>query len=324
MQFWSRTGRSAEKYTGFTDSTMRTELIQASELLRCNTPESVEKAIDLLQNTVYSFSMKVCGHREDAEDIMQDVLFRSLGHLNRFPEPGALAAWLYTVTKNRCRRVRRPRVHSARTLSLDELMPDEADIQRLQNRSESPEHKVLDAEQHDLLHQAVLGLPAALRIVLVLHDMEELSTGQIAQILSLKPGTVAVRLHRARLTLRKEMSRILSGESPANVPAPQSSSRRALKRAQRSEQCRKLFAGLSEYLDGRTNPSTCEHIEEHMKQCPNCVAFLNDLRESIDRCKSLKVPCDPAVTAQLRILFTREYLRMLSSAVHESALHGSR
>ena len=56
---------------------MRTELIQASELLRKNTPEAVEEAIGLLQNTVFSFSMKMCGHRQDAEDTAHEVLFRS-------------------------------------------------------------------------------------------------------------------------------------------------------------------------------------------------------------------------------------------------------
>ena len=68
---------------------MRPELIQATELLRLNTPEAVEEAIGLLQNTVYSFSMKVCGHPQDAEDTMQEVLSRSLGHLAKIQDPAA-------------------------------------------------------------------------------------------------------------------------------------------------------------------------------------------------------------------------------------------
>ena len=195
---------------------MRRELIEASELLRDQTPAAVEKALDLLQSTVYSFSMKICGHREDAEDTTQDVLFQSLDHLARFPDPDALAGWLYTVTKNRCSRIRRPHGKApAKMLSLEELMPDHAELQMLLEReSDSPEHKVLHAEQRHLLQQAVLKLPPTLRVVLVLHDMEELSTEQIASILGLRPGTVSVRLHRARLTLRREMNRILIGESP--------------------------------------------------------------------------------------------------------------
>src|ERR1035437_4158824 len=99
---------------------MRPELIQAADLLHRNTPEAVEEAIGLLQNTVYSFSMKVCGHPEDAEDTMQEVLYRSLGHLARIHDPQELAVWLYTVTRNRCWRMRRKSAHAPKaTVALD-------------------------------------------------------------------------------------------------------------------------------------------------------------------------------------------------------------
>jgi len=71
---------------------MRTELVQAAELLQKNTPQAIEEAIALLQNTVFSFSMKMCGHRQDAEDTAQEVLFRSLKHLSKLQGPNALAA----------------------------------------------------------------------------------------------------------------------------------------------------------------------------------------------------------------------------------------
>ena len=120
---------------------MRPELIQASDLLRRNTPEAVDEAIGLLQNTVYSFSMKVCGHPEDAEDTMQEVLYRSLGHLAKIQDPQALAVWLYTVTRNRCWRMRRKGASAPKhILSLDELMPDEAELGRLlQDAAAGPE-----------------------------------------------------------------------------------------------------------------------------------------------------------------------------------------
>src|ERR1017187_8678961 len=103
---------------------MRPELIRATDLLRRNTPEAVEKAIGLLQNTVYSFSMKVCGHPEDTEDTMQEVLFRSLGHLSKISNRQGLAVWLYTVTRSRCWRMRRKPAHApTHLLSLDQLMP---------------------------------------------------------------------------------------------------------------------------------------------------------------------------------------------------------
>ena len=295
---------------------MRPELIQATQLLRRNTPEAVEEAIGLLQNTVYSFSMKVCGHPEDAEDTMQEVLYRSLGHLAKLKDPQELAVWLYTVTRNRCWRMRRKSASApSRLLSLDELMPSEDELGRLlKDAGRSPESNLLHAEQHHLLHQAILRVPASLRIVLVLHDMEELTTEQVAKVLDLQPGTVRIRLHRARLSVRKEMNQILD-RSTARPAKPASAVKRSgkvhSKTSHRPPECRELFSNLSEYLDGRVEPLTCEQMRKHIEGCPSCVAFLRDLRAAIDRCRAMEVPCDPAVAQRLRTILTREYLRML-------------
>ncbi len=295
---------------------MRPELIRATDLLRSSTPEAVEEAIGLLQNTVYSFSMKVCGHPEDAEDTTQEVLYRALGHLAKIQDPRALAVWLYTVTRNRCWRMRRKSAHAPRqTLSLDALMPDAAEIGRLlEDAAESPESNLLHAEQHDLLHRAILRIPAPLRLVLVLHDMEDLTTEQVAQVLQLQTGTVRVRLHRARLAVRQRMNEILAG-----LPDPARNAARKGKRNRSARSsggrppaiCRELFRNLSEYMDGRLEPLSCERMRAHIEACPSCVAFLRELRSAIDGCRALETPCVPEVAARLRVLLTREYLRML-------------
>ncbi len=297
---------------------MRPELTQAADLLRKNTPDAVEEALGLLQNTVYSFSMKVCGHPEDAEDTMQEVLFRSLPHLTKIQDPKALAVWLYTVTRNRCWRMRRKGANTTqKTLSLDELAPDDAELARLlQDSSRSPEGNVLHSEQAQLLHRAVLQIPASLRIVLVLHDMEELSTEEVCRILGLQPGTVRVRLHRARLLLRKEMTRILEAVSAAPQPksAPETLNKPRARSRRRPAECRDLFANLSEYLDDRVPAPACDTMRKHIEACPACVAFLKELHAAIQRCRSLDLPCDSAVASRLRTMATEEYLRMLGEA----------
>jgi RNA polymerase sigma-70 factor (ECF subfamily) len=295
---------------------MRPELTQAAVLLRRNTPEAIGEAIGLLQNTVYSFSMKVCGHPEDAEDTSQEVLYRSLDHLAKIHDPQALAVWLYTVTRNRCWRMRRKPAHTpSQTFSLDELMPDTAELGRLlQDTAETPEGHLLHAEQDHLLHQAILRIPAQLRIVLVLCDMEELTTEQVAQVLNLQQGTVRVRLHRARLSVRKEMNKLLEA-----VPQKADSRNRVEKKSvdipahneQRSAECRELFSNLSEYMDGRVEPETCEAMRGHIEACPACIVFIRNLRMAIDQCRSLTIPCDPAVSLRLRAILTKEYMRLL-------------
>jgi RNA polymerase sigma-70 factor (ECF subfamily) len=80
---------------------------------------------------------------------------------------------------------------------------------------------------------------------------------------------------------------------------------------QRSAECRELFANLSEYLDGRVEPKTCEAMRGHIEACPTCIAFLRKLRAAIDQCRSLAIPCDPAVSSRLRAILTKEYMRLL-------------
>lgn len=296
---------------------MRTELVDAIFLLRSGNSESVEKAIRLLQGTVYAFSMKVCGHREDAEDTMQEVLMRSLPHLAKLDDSRALAVWLYTVTRNRCWRSRRKGAHTpTKMLSLDELMPDEPELQRLlQDGAPDPEKRALHGEENRLIQKAVLALPAQYRIVLVLHDMEDLDTDQVARVLDLQPGTVRVRLHRARLAVRKVIAHQLEA-GQISAPRKPSRSRKkardsALAAAPRTPQCREIFANLSEFIDDRLKTRSCEEMREHIEACPQCVAFLKDLNAAIDRCRKFEVACDPEIPARLGSLLTREYLRLV-------------
>jgi RNA polymerase sigma-70 factor, ECF subfamily len=302
---------------------MRPELIRAATLLRKGSPKAVEEAVALLQNTVYSFSMKVCGHPEDAEDTMQEVLYRSLPYLAKIHEPRALAVWLYTVTRNRCWRMRRKPAHApARMLSLDELMPDDAELAHLlSDASQSPEKSLLSGERQSQLQRAVLEIPVSLRLVLVLHDMEELSTDEVAQVLGLQPGTVRVRLHRARLTLRKILER--ARESARTPGATRRASKRVPSRGRRSRRpadCRKLFAQLSEYIDRRAGPAACDKMQAHIESCPSCIAFVRDLQSAIERCRSLDAKCNPRVASQLRALLAREYLRLMGSAASKKNL----
>ena len=286
---------------------MRSELEQAVVLLRESDESSVRRALALLQSAVLSFGIKVCGHREDAEDTAQEVLVRALPHLAKLENPRALSAWLYTAAKNRCWQDRRT-ARYRKTVALEQLLPGEGELSALllADSSASPEDEVLNRQDHRRLHQAVLALPPQYRIVLVLHDMEELDTDLVAKVLSLRPATVRVRLHRARLLVRQEMAkRLRHGTEPA---------RRGKKTAARPPECREIFASLSEYLDGRLAPVNCEQMRRHIEACPACVAFMQDLKKAIDRCRALDVCPDREARPVLRRLLTQEYLRLKNSS----------
>lgn len=284
---------------------MRKELEEAIELLHKGDPPSVERALSLLQRTVLSFGLKLCGHREDAEDTAQEVLLRSLPHLARLEDSRALSAWLYTAARNRCWQGRRTAAWR-KTVALEQLLPDGAELDSLllADPSADLEKTVLERQDHRLLHQAVLALPPQYRIVLVLHDMEDLDTDLVGRILSIQPGAVRVRLHRARLLVRQEMAKLLR-----KVPEPRPSK----SPVRRSAQCREIFANLSEYLDGNLEPESCERMRRHIEACPACVAFIHDLKLAIDRCRALDVCPEAETQPILRRLLTEEYFRLKHS-----------
>ena len=303
MQFvrecYSRGEKCGQKPAGLRHGSlsqaMRSELTKAFELQRTADPARVEEALKLLQNTVFSFSMTVCGHREDAEDTMQDVLLKAIPYLGRFESPTALTTWLYKVARNRCWMSRRkskfaPREH----LSLEELMPYPAEMERLAAavaRDASPERASIEGQTTAQLQKAILKVPPGYRLVLVLHDVEELSSVEIARILNIKEGNVRVRLHRARLFVRKELSQLpirptAPAESEPALSIPNRTEGRKSK-VPRTNRCKHIFANLSDYLDGALDDTLCEELERHMSGCKPCEAFLADLRTSIERMHSL-------------------------------------
>jgi len=283
---------------------MRAEIEQAIALLAKKDPTSLEEALALLQDTVFSFSMKVCGQREDAEDTMQEVLVKSVSHLPKFDNPRALIVWLYRVAKNRCLMSRRrSKFAPNKELSLDQLMPDKLELELLAKEvPASPETQAIRGQQARRLHEAVQKLPPPYRIILVLRDMEGLSDDEVAEITGLKPGNVRVRLHRARLFVRQELAHIgLARRSRANAPGYVRSGAAENSRLQRSASCKAMFAELSNYLDERLDDSLCRDLEEHFEGCPPCRAFLASLETTIEQLRGTpNARLDRAPTAKIR------------------------
>ncbi len=226
---------------------------------------------------------------------MQEVLLKSIPHLAKFNSPQALTVWLYKVARNHCvSRRRGDKNSSIKNLSLDALMPDGREMQRLLSRTPNPEAAALNNETAEHLKQAVLALPPQYRVVLVLHDMEDLSTSEVAQILGIREGTVRVRLHRARLFVRQHLAGTSHGEERAGLEV------HATSELPRAPRCRNLFAALSDYMDGIIDDAKCEEMDRHIHDCLPCQAFLASLQQTVAHCRSYVPPCDSTRSQELR------------------------
>jgi len=178
------------------------------EAIRDGDPDAFDRFVEHYGDRIYGFGLKVCGEREDARDVSQETLIKAFEGLKGLREPRALRSWLYRVASNACLMKRRKgKFEPARELSLDSLMPrdPEAAAFEIPDVSRVPEGEAVRNELRRTVRRAIGELPAHYRIVLILRDMEGLSTREVAEALDVPESTVKMRLHRARLAVRKSL-----------------------------------------------------------------------------------------------------------------------
>jgi RNA polymerase sigma-70 factor, ECF subfamily len=143
------------------------------------------------------------GNPAEAEEVAQETFLRAHRALAEFRGDAKLSTWLYAIASRLClnriasgeRRLSRARVNGLDRLPAGEGGEPGADLER--------------SEREAALHRAIAELPEDRRIVVVLRDLEGLTYDEIAAALSLEPGTVRSRLHRARLDLKEKLERFL-------------------------------------------------------------------------------------------------------------------
>jgi RNA polymerase sigma-70 factor (ECF subfamily) len=158
---------------------------------------------------LFAFGQKLCGHVEDAKDLVQETFLNAYRGLNDFRGDAKLSTWLYTIAARVCIRKRRRKKDAPdRELSLEEFLPTEEGEFRLQPIAEGldPEQALQNKELRDALEGAIQALPKHYRLVLVLRDMEGLSAKEVGGIMGLNERAVKSRLHRARLFVRQRLS----------------------------------------------------------------------------------------------------------------------
>lgn len=190
-----------------------TEIALAREL-RNGSPGAFERFVEAFRTRLFQYSLLMCGQREDAEEVAQETLLKVFENFDQLREPERIRPWIFRIAKNACMMKRRKSVFApGRELSLEELMPagDHGQERRFEiaDWSALPEEKVLQSELRQVLEEAIGELPDMYKSVLLLRDIEELSTQETAQILDLSEDVVKTRLHRARLAVRRKLEEYL-------------------------------------------------------------------------------------------------------------------
>ena len=170
-----------------------------------------ERLLVRAQEAAYRFSLLVSGHAEDAGDVMQDALLKTYLHVGHISDPEAFRTWLYTTVRNACLMKRRRRAGEPPTFVSVErgIETDDGTVPvDVPDPSRSMDQRLIDGWIDDRLHEALTQLPASYRMVVVMREIEGLSTREVATVTGISEANVKTRLHRGRLMLREPLERV--------------------------------------------------------------------------------------------------------------------
>ena len=153
--------------------------------------------IDRYSELVHSYVMAITGDREVVEDLAQEAFLKMLSALPNYEFRAPFRAWFMRIVVNLCRdHLRRRKVRKIITFFRDDQ--NQFNGPAFIDSSPNPWQELIKKERLELLRQAIVKLPPALREVVILRDVEELSYEEIAEVLDWKMGTIKSRLFRAR------------------------------------------------------------------------------------------------------------------------------
>jgi RNA polymerase sigma-70 factor (ECF subfamily) len=167
---------------------------------------------DQYADRIYRLAIGILGDPASAEDVVQDTFLSAIDHRMKFEGRSSLSTWLYRIATNASLSQLRKRS--------GEPLPDEDPVSEQEHRYSlpkefiewrwTPDQLLMDAELRQQLDNAIQKLPESLRVVFLLRDVQELSTEETADVIGISTGAVKVRLHRARLELREQLSEYLA------------------------------------------------------------------------------------------------------------------
>ena len=166
-----------------------------------------EELVNRYEGKIFGLTMSITSNRADAEDATQEAFLKSYSHLGTFQGDSRFYTWLVRIAANEA--LMRLRKRRPGEFSLDEPIAGEEDLmpRDLEEWRPNPEQQYAQTEIDGFINEAIEKLEPDFRIVLMLRDVEEMSTEETAEALGMSIPAVKSRLLRARLKLRQRLNR---------------------------------------------------------------------------------------------------------------------
>jgi RNA polymerase sigma-70 factor, ECF subfamily len=157
-----------------------------------------ETLVDENKDAVYRQMIRVCGNREDAEDVLVEALLKAYRSLGQLRESSAFRGWLAQIARRVCWQLKQ----SEALRPLLQLSAYEEEGLQIVDPKDSPELQMANQQMKEWLQKAVESLEPLYREVYVMREIEEASGAETVKRLGISTAAMKTRLHRARREVR--------------------------------------------------------------------------------------------------------------------------
>jgi RNA polymerase sigma-70 factor (ECF subfamily) len=173
--------------------------------LRAGSPGAYERLVRTHGGRMLAVARRLLSSEEDARDAVQEAFLNAFRNIHRFESQALLSTWLHRIVVNVSLMKLRSRKRRPEE-SLDHLLPAFRDdghfMERFESGAEPADARLAREEEQAAVRAAIDELPEHSRTILLLRDIEGMSTQDVAEQLGITPNAVKLRLHRARQALR--------------------------------------------------------------------------------------------------------------------------
>jgi RNA polymerase sigma-70 factor, ECF subfamily len=175
-----------------------------------------------LQPRVYGLTYRILHQAQDAEDATQQTFLGLIEHIADFREESSVTTWVLRIATNNALKILRKR-RTVKMVSMTDMASEDSysDVPHpefIAPWSQTADEIAQQAEVQAELERALFELDDKYRLVFVLRDVEGLSVRETAEMLELTESTVKVRLLRARLALREQLTKKFGDAMKVMIP----------------------------------------------------------------------------------------------------------
>ena len=173
------------------------------ETLKSQDPKEFEILVSQFEKSIFNMAVYLLQNKQEAEDATQEIFISIHQSIQFFKGDSLLSTWIYRITLNKCREIIRHKSRKKRFGIHKEI--NENYTFQLSSENKNPEDILASNERIQILMSAINSLPESQKIAYTLHNMDDFSYTEIAEMMQLSISAIESLIFRAKQNLRKKL-----------------------------------------------------------------------------------------------------------------------